>query len=74
MEQTNAFSNLYQVAEIELIYKSRVKASQRPQISSSSDAYNILLQVWEEGKIDFVEQFKVLLLNRANKVIGVVVV
>ena len=72
MEQTNAFSNLYQVAEIELIYKSRVKASQRPQISSSSDAYNILLQVWEEGKIDFVEQFKVLLLNRANKVIGVV--
>ena len=72
MEQTNALSNLYQVAEIELIYKSKVKASQRPQISSSSEAHNIFLQVWEEGKIDFVEQFKVLLLNRANKVIGVV--
>lgn len=72
MEQTNALSNLYQVAEIELIYKSKVKASQRPQVSSSSEAYNIFLQVWEEGKIDFVEQFKVLLLNRANKVIGVV--
>jgi len=25
----------------------------------------------DEGKIDFVEQFKVLLLNRANKVIGI---
>jgi DNA repair protein RadC len=59
------------VAEVELIYKSKVKASQRPQITSSKDAYQLLLQIWDDNKIEFVEQFKVLFLNRANKVLGV---
>lgn len=72
MERTNNVSALYNVSEVELTYKSKVKASERPQIGSSSDAFAILQQVWEEGKWDFVEQFKVLLLNRANKVIGLV--
>ena len=57
-------------SEIELVYKSKVKASQRPCITSSSDAYTLLLNTWEEGKMDFVEQFVILLLNRANKVLG----
>ncbi len=63
-------SALYNVAEVELIYKSKVKASERPQIVSSKDAYNILMELWDENKVEFVEQFKVLFLNRANKVIG----
>ncbi len=29
------------------------------------------MKAWDENKIEFVEQFKVLLLNRANKVLGV---
>jgi DNA repair protein RadC len=69
MESTN--KNLFEVAEIQLIYKSNVKASLRPKISSSRDAYDVLNKNWDEGKIDFVEQFKILLLNRANKVIGI---
>lgn len=58
-------------SEVELIYKSKVKASERPQILSSKDAYEILMKIWDEGKIDFVEQFNILLINRANKVLGV---
>lgn len=69
MESTKE-KTLFQVAEIQLIYKSKVKASLRPKIASSRDAYEVLKKYWDEGKIDFVEQFKVLLLNRANKVIG----
>lgn len=69
MERTST-EILFHVAEIELTYKTKVKPSDRPQITGSSDAYKILLQVWEEGKLEFVEQFKVLLLNRANKVLG----
>lgn len=57
------------VAEVELVYRSKVKASKRPQITSSSDAYHILLQLWNEGTIDLQESFKVLMLNRANKVL-----
>ncbi len=64
-------SALYQVAEIELIYKSKVKASDRPKISSSKDAYDVLIQSWDKNKIEFVEQFKVLFLNRANKILGI---
>src|SRR5258706_14568085 len=64
--------SLNQIAEVELIYKTKIKASQRPSIKTSKDAANLLQQIWNENKIDFVEQFKVLLLNRANKVLGVV--
>lgn len=61
----------YQVAEVELIYKTKVKPSQRPQISTAEDCSRILRQTWDTNKIELVEQFKVLLLNRANKVLGV---
>ena len=70
MENTNE-KRQYQVAEIQLTYKSDVKPSLRPKISGSKDAYNILAENWDNSKIEFVEQFKVMLLNRANKVLGI---
>ncbi len=71
METIMDVSALYQIAEVELIYKTKVKASDRPKITASRDAYNVLLQCWDDNKIEFVEQFKVLFLNRANKVLGI---
>ena len=68
-EMNQAWQN---VAEVELIYKSKVKASDRPKINSSKDAAELLTALWNENKIDFVEQFKVLLLNRANRVLGII--
>ncbi len=59
------------IAEIKLSYATQVKASQRVKISGSRDAYNVLLQNWSSSYIEFIEQFKVLLLNRANKVLGI---
>jgi len=59
------------VAEVELVYKTKVKASERPLIKTSKDCYDTLLKVWDENKIEFQEEFKVLLLNRANRVTGV---
>jgi DNA repair protein RadC len=59
------------VAEVELVYKTKVKASERPKVTSSKDIYNILRQVWDENKIDMLEEFKVIFLNRANRVTGV---
>ena len=70
MDTTNTLA-WTQVAEIELIYKSKVKASERPKVTTSSDAYHLLKQNWDENKIEFVEQFKVLFLNRANKVLAI---
>jgi DNA repair protein RadC len=54
------------VSEIELVYRSKVKYSEQPKICCSKDLYRVLKKVWDEDKIDFVEQFKVVLLNRAN--------
>ena len=70
MENTNE-KRLYEVAEIHLSYKTDVKPSLRPKINGSKDAFNVLLETWDDSKIEFVEQFKVLLLNRANKVLGI---
>jgi len=61
----------FQIAEVDLIYKSKVKASERPGIKTSKDAWTILQNNWDVNKIDFIEQFKVILLNRANRVLGI---
>lgn len=70
MENTNE-KRQFEVAEIQLSYRTNVKPSLRPKINSSVDTHNILLESWDDSKIEFVEQFKVLLLNRANKVLGI---
>lgn len=70
MENTNE-TRQYQVAEIQLSYKSNIKPSQRPKINSSRDAHIVLQETWDETKIELVEQFKVMLTNRANKVLGI---
>ncbi len=71
MESIMNLQSLNQIAEVELIYKTKIKASQRPQVKTSKDAADLLKQMWDENKIDFVEQFKVLFLNRASKVLGI---
>ena len=71
MEQLMNLDVLNTVAEIELVYKNKVKPSERPRINSTRDAYQILLQTWNANKIEFVEQFKVVLMNRAHRVLGI---
>lgn len=64
-------NRMHQVAEIQLSYRSMVRPSLRPKITTSRDAYNILVDNWDDSKIEFVEQFKIMVLNRANKVLGI---
>jgi DNA repair protein RadC len=59
------------IAEIQLIYKSKVKASDRMKITCSRDAYNIFIENWNPDIIEFVEEFKILLMNRSNSVLGI---
>jgi DNA repair protein RadC len=71
MENSKNQPEWSKVAEVELIYKTKVKASERPVIKSADDACRLLLEIWDLNRIEFQEEFKVLFLNRANKVIGV---
>lgn len=59
------------VAEVELVYRTKVKPSERPKITCTADAYEVLQKIWNRDKIELVEEFKVLLLNRSNRVLGV---
>ncbi len=60
------------VAEVQLSYKSKVKASDRPQINTSEDVHRVLQSNWNYEIIEFIEEFKIILLNRANRVLGMV--
>lgn len=71
MESTVLNNNWLVASEIELIYKSKVKASERPRIESSHSAFEVALNAWDDNKIELLEQFKVLMLSNNNRVLGV---
>lgn len=71
MENAVLKNNWLVASEIELIYKSKVKASERPRIESSYSAFEVALKAWDENKIELLEQFKVLMLSNNNRVLGV---
>ncbi|WP_316778610.1 JAB domain-containing protein [Pedobacter antarcticus] len=60
------------VAEIQLSYRPDVKPSQRPKVSSAKEVYHILKMSWDENLIELQEQFKIIFLNRANRILGIV--
>lgn len=57
------------LAEIQVSYNTN--SSIKPKIESSHNAYEIFLDSWFAGTIELQEEFKVLLLNRANQVLGI---
>lgn len=63
--------DLLNIAEIELTYKRHPNSANNPKISTSEDAYNVLIRNWNENKIDFLEEAKIILLSRSNRVLGI---
>lgn len=64
-------SKLLTVSEIELSYLPLVKPSERPKVVNHHDAYRLFLSTWDMSKIELYEQFKVMLLTKANRVLGI---
>jgi DNA repair protein RadC len=56
------------LAEIEISYKPKFKASELPKVVTSADAYACLKDVFPS--LDYREYFYILCLNRNNKVLG----
>jgi DNA repair protein RadC len=67
-------SENYKISEVELIYRNKVKAKDRPRIQRSCDAYELLCQSWDMNKMDLQEQFKVLLLDKGGHCMGIMLV
>jgi DNA repair protein RadC len=62
------------VDEVRLVYLTKTPASQRTKVTNSEAAYHAFLAAWEDGTIEHHESFRILLLNRANRALGIAVV
>lgn len=62
---------IYAIPQITIHYKRWLEFEKMPVIRTSDDAYQIFLKVWNISQMDYVEQAYILLLNRANRVLGV---
>jgi len=58
-------------SEIEIVYKSKIPAAKRVQIRNSADAFKLFWEHWDHNKIQYCEQFKIMLLNQKNCVLGI---
>ena len=67
----NSNGKLYKAAEVKLTYESKVKAADRYQIKCAEDAAELLFKVWDFTTIEHIEEVKMIMLNRANRVLGV---
>lgn len=63
--------SLFSVAEVELVYRNKIKPTDRIKITSSQNAFDVFLSAWDQNKIELVEQFYILLLDRGNLCLGI---
>ena len=66
---TETQSILQEVAEIKISYSTA--NTPKIKITSVDKAYQLLLSLWDLDTIELQEEFKVLLLNRANEVLAI---
>jgi len=58
------------IPEIKIHYERKASQPFLGKINASSDAYDLLKSLYPQGELEIQEQFIILLLNRANKVLG----
>ena len=61
--------DLFSLNEITVSYSHKAKPSTLPKIGCSKDVYELVYPNWED--IEYRESFKILLLSRANRVLGI---
>ena len=59
------------IDEVRLVYRTKVKASDRLQVKCSKDAFDIFMENWDLDSIEHIEEFKLMLMTRSNKVLGI---
>ncbi len=57
------------ISEISVSYSN--SKQKKLKVKNSKDSFKILLESWDKNIIEYQEEFKIILLNRANVVLGV---
>ncbi len=65
--ETNLFN--YNVAEIQVSYRTKIKASERRKVATSKDVETAFRDIWSDN-MELQEEFYILLLNRSNRILG----
>ena len=60
----------FQIAEVKMSYNPKIDIKTAPTISGSNFAARCLAESWED--LEYIERFKIMLLNRANRVKGII--
>lgn len=60
-----------EVAEIFVSYSHHVPSKERIKVTSHKDAEKVFRYAWDDRTIELYESFKVILLNRNNRLLGV---
>lgn len=68
IDKTDVVVRSPNLAEVKVSYKSKMQ--EVVKISSSRDAFNILFKLYDPDTIEFKEEFFMLLVNRANRLLG----
>jgi DNA repair protein RadC len=58
-----------QLAEIKVSYTNQ--STQRQKVMHSKDIYEAIVPAWNSETIEYIEESKIILLNRANEILGV---
>lgn len=66
----NSFENSGSIAEVQAIYKSKVKAKDRIKVVDSLTAFKAVSEAFNPDTVEYLEEMVMLLLNRQNKVLG----
>jgi DNA repair protein RadC len=61
----------YNISEVKLVYRTKIKASNRLQVKCSKDVFDIFMESWDLDSIEHIKEFKLMLLTRSNKVLGI---
>jgi DNA repair protein RadC len=64
-------TQLTSISEVRLVYRTKIKASERLQVKCSKDAFDIFMENWDLDSIEHFEEFKLMLLSRSNMVLGI---
>ncbi|SEO13067.1 RadC-like JAB domain-containing protein [bacterium A37T11] len=71
MESAMSIIELYHICEVELIYNNPFRPSVRPRIDHPESLCQLLWEARNSNKIELVEESKVILLNNASRVLGI---
>lgn len=61
----------FKVAEVQVSYKPDYNINERPKINSANQTYCLLKQHWDMGRINFLEELRVVLFNRSDRVLEI---